>query len=48
MAILDNGVDIKNKELVKRSEIVAFAGGDATFYELIISPFVFAIISNIT
>lgn len=26
MAILDNGVDIKNKELVKRSEIVAFAG----------------------
>lgn len=26
MAILDTGVDIKNKELVKRSEIVAFAG----------------------
>lgn len=26
MAILNDGIDIKNKELVKRSEIVAFAG----------------------
>ena len=26
MAILNDGIDIKNKELVKRSEVVAFAG----------------------
>lgn len=36
MAILNDGIDIKNKELVKRSEVVAFAGIevglDATAY----------------